>query len=116
MHKINIFLLMYTLANVREAVKTYTWWWLGKGRNMVIWKLYKNILSVGQGIILQYQESSFVLYYNTKNLPWGKGWPTHKADNLVWKCGSLDVSQPYGPSPVTGTALPNLTAIYEPIV
>jgi hypothetical protein len=45
---------------------------------------------------------------STRNLPGGggEGWPARKADNLaaiceptVWrKCGSLDVSQPYGPS------------------
>jgi hypothetical protein len=49
---------------------------------------------------------------STRNLPGGKGRPVHGADNLtgiceptVWKCGSLEVSQPYGPSwPVKGTS------------
>jgi hypothetical protein len=39
---------------------------------------------------------------STRNLPVGKGWSEHEANNL-------DVSQPYGPSrPVTGIALPFL--------
>jgi hypothetical protein len=43
---------------------------------------------------------------STRNLPWGKGRPAREADNSP-PSGSLDISQPYGPSwPVTGIALP----------
>jgi hypothetical protein len=47
---------------------------------------------------------------STRNLPGGRGLPALKAENLTAICepiGSLDISQPYGPSwPVTGIVLP----------
>jgi hypothetical protein len=48
---------------------------------------------------------------STRNLPGGKGRTARKAENLTsGRYGSLDVSQPYGPSrPITGLALPFVT-------
>jgi hypothetical protein len=49
----------------------------------------------------------------TRNLPGGKGRPALKAHNLAVICGSLDISQRYGPpGTLTGIAIPfNFTEV-----
>jgi hypothetical protein len=60
---------------------------------------------------------------STRNIPRGKGRPARKAhltaicELLSKKCGTLDVSQPYGPSrAVTGKALPFTLPLHTPKV
>jgi hypothetical protein len=47
---------------------------------------------------------------STRNLPGGKGWPAHEADNVSANClenVGASTSQPYGPTwPVIGIPLP----------
>jgi hypothetical protein len=53
---------------------------------------------------------------STRNLPGGKGQPARKANILTAICGSLDITETYGPPrPVTGVASPFLPLPLDPV-